>query len=86
MTNSTAAKRTGVSSWKHLIDVHLNFTLEYDKKVVEGCVFLITTVRTNSGHDTRKKLELSNVIRGTVMKNTNQSKSFSKVFLSQVFQ
>ena len=44
MTNSTVAKRTGVSSWKHLIDVHLNFTFEYDKNIVEGRVFLITAV------------------------------------------
>ena len=41
---SNKSKRTGVSSWKHLIDVHLNFTFEYDKKVVEGRVFLITSV------------------------------------------
>ena len=27
-TNSTDVKRTGVSSWKHLIDVHLNFIIE----------------------------------------------------------
>ena len=34
MTNSTVAKRTGVSSWKHLIDVHLNFTFEYEKQLL----------------------------------------------------
>ena len=45
MTNSTAAQRAGVSSWKHLIDVPLNFTFEYEKKVVEGRVLLITTVK-----------------------------------------
>ena len=39
MTNSTAAKRTGVSSWKHLIEVHLNFTFEYEKKSSRGACY-----------------------------------------------
>ena len=36
MTNSTAVKRTKVSSWKHLIDVPLNFAFQYEKKSLRG--------------------------------------------------
>ena len=34
--NLTVATRTGVSSWKHLIDVPLNFTFGYEKESLRG--------------------------------------------------
>ena len=39
VTNSTATKRTGVSSWKHLIEIHLNFTFEDEKKTLRGACY-----------------------------------------------
>ena len=50
MTNSIAAKRTGLLSWKHLIDVHLNFSFKNEKWLWKGartCITAVLHVRTH---------------------------------------
>ena len=57
MTNSTVAKRTGVSSWKHLIDVPLNFTFGYEKESLRGA----------SAHNRCKNTRTGTVSKETVV-------------------
>ena len=55
MTNSTAAKRTGGSSWKHLIDVHQNYITPTPFEIYEKIYGTIPLICASNQFLTHKK-------------------------------